>query len=70
MRFQPSGPLYRLIKGLLRLTFRVYYRTIDVRGLERLPVEGPVLLVAAEKRRARTASPRVLLKGDGAADLL
>ena len=31
---------------------------------------GPVLLVAAEKRRARSASPRELLNGDGAAALL
>ena len=38
--------LHRLIKGLLRVAFRLYYRTIDVQGLDRLPAQGPVLLVA------------------------
>ena len=36
----------RLIRVLLRVALRLYYRTIDVQGLDRLPAKGPVLLVA------------------------
>ena len=35
-----------VIKGLLRVAFRVYYRSIRVQGMERFPPTGPVLLVA------------------------
>ncbi|MFQ5927718.1 MAG: 1-acyl-sn-glycerol-3-phosphate acyltransferase, partial [Terriglobia bacterium] len=35
-----------LIKVFLRVAFRVYYRSIHVRGMEHFPKEGPVLLVA------------------------
>jgi len=35
-----------VIKGLLRIAFRVYYRSIQVQGMERFPPKGPVLLVA------------------------
>ena len=35
-----------LIKGLLRIAFLVYYRSIQVQGIERFPAKGPVLLVA------------------------
>ena len=42
-----SRPWLRpVIKGLLRLAFRVYYRSIQVQGMEHFPREGPVLLVA------------------------
>ena len=34
------------VKAFLRVTLRLYYRSIQVKGLERLPREGPVLLVA------------------------
>ena len=45
MSFPTSG-LRLLIRGLLRVAFRVYFRSIQVQGLERLPGQGPVLLVA------------------------
>ena len=45
MTSSASG-LRLLIKGLLRVAFRVYYRSIQVQGIERLPARGPVLLVA------------------------
>ena len=35
-----------LIKGFLRLAFRAYFRGVHVRGLEEVPHDGPVLLVA------------------------
>ena len=35
-----------IIKTFLRITFRVYYRSIQVQGLDNFPKEGPVLLVA------------------------
>ena len=35
-----------LLKGFLRLAFRVYYRSIQVKGLDHFPKHGPVLLVA------------------------
>ena len=35
-----------VITGLLRLAFRLYFRSITVQGLERFPARGPVLLVA------------------------
>ena len=35
-----------VIKGVLRVAFRVYYRSIRVQGMERFPPTGPVLLVA------------------------
>ncbi len=35
-----------VIKGLLRIAFRVYYQSIQVQGMERFPPKGPVLLVA------------------------
>ena len=35
-----------LIKGLLRIAFRVYYRSVQVQGAESVPEEGAVLLVA------------------------
>ena len=46
LRPEPGGLLRRLIKALLRVAFRAYYSDIDVQGMERLPAEGPVLLVA------------------------
>ena len=35
-----------LIKGLLRITIRVYYRSIQVQGARSIPEEGALLLVA------------------------
>ena len=35
-----------LIKGLLRIAFRVYYRSVQVQGAESIPKEGALLLVA------------------------
>jgi 1-acyl-sn-glycerol-3-phosphate acyltransferase len=35
-----------LIKGFLRIAFRMYYRSIQVQGAEVIPKEGAVLLVA------------------------
>jgi len=35
-----------LIKGILRIAFRLYYRSTQVQGTERFPAKGPVLLVA------------------------
>lgn len=35
-----------LIKGFLRAAFRAYFRGIHVRGIESVPVHGPVLFVA------------------------
>ena len=35
-----------LIKGLLRIAFRIYYRSIQVQGASSLPTEGAVLLVS------------------------
>ncbi len=35
-----------LIKGLLRIVLRLYYRSIQVQGAEAIPAEGAVLLVA------------------------
>jgi 1-acyl-sn-glycerol-3-phosphate acyltransferase len=35
-----------VIGGLLRAAFRLYFRSINVHGIERFPEEGPVLLVA------------------------
>ena len=35
-----------LITGLLRVAFKLYFRSINVQGLERFPQQGPVLLVA------------------------
>ena len=45
MAFSASG-LRLLIKGLLRIAFRVYFRSIHVQGIERFPARGAVLLVA------------------------
>ena len=35
-----------VIGGLLRVAFKLYFRSINVHGLERFPERGPVLLVA------------------------
>lgn len=35
-----------LIKGLLRIAFRVYYRSLQVQGADAVPKEGALLLVA------------------------
>jgi len=45
LRSKSTGLLRGLIKALLRVAFRAYYSNIDVQGMERLPAEGPVLLV-------------------------
>jgi glycerol-3-phosphate O-acyltransferase/dihydroxyacetone phosphate acyltransferase len=37
---------YRLLRALGRLALRWFYREIEVVGMERLPVEGPVLLAS------------------------
>jgi len=37
---------YRLLRALGRLALRWFYRDIEVVGMERLPVEGPVLLAS------------------------
>jgi 1-acyl-sn-glycerol-3-phosphate acyltransferase len=38
--------IYRLVRGLFRAGLFGYFRRIDVEGLDRVPAEGPVLLVA------------------------
>ena len=48
-----------VIKGLLRVAFRVYYRSIQVQGMERFPPKGPVLLVA--NRPSSLLDPAVLV---------
>lgn len=40
------GGTYRLVRGLLRLGLKAYFREIEVRGLERLEAPGPCVLVA------------------------
>lgn len=42
----PRNWLRVLVKGFLRVAFRIYYRSIQVQGMELVPREGPVLLVA------------------------
>src|SRR5690242_826541 len=37
---------YRLIRRLVRLLLRIFYRRIDVAGLERVPAAGPVVIAA------------------------
>jgi len=37
---------YRLLRALGRLALRWFYRDIEVIGMERLPIEGPVLLAS------------------------
>ena len=45
MNSSTSG-LRLLTRGLLRVALRVYFRSIRVQGIERLPAQGAVLLVA------------------------
>lgn len=42
----PRQWLRALARGFLAIALRVYYRSLQVQGLERLPGDGPVLLVA------------------------
>ena len=37
---------YRLVRALVRVLVRVFYRRIDVIGLERVPERGPLIVVA------------------------
>ena len=41
-----TGGLRFLITGLVRVALRVYFRAIHVHGIDRLPVQGAVMLVA------------------------
>ncbi len=41
-----SSWLRLLVKGFLNVAFRLYYRSIRVQGIEHLPDQGPLLLVA------------------------
>ncbi|MBI4229721.1 MAG: 1-acyl-sn-glycerol-3-phosphate acyltransferase [Planctomycetes bacterium] len=41
-----KGLIRTAVLLFLRIAFRVYYRAIHVQGLERVPAQGPVLLVA------------------------
>ena len=34
---------YRLLRAFLRIAVRVFYRQVEVVGLENVPVEGPVI---------------------------
>ncbi len=38
--------IYRLIRFLFRITNRFYFRTLQVKGLENIPKDGPVFIVA------------------------
>jgi 1-acyl-sn-glycerol-3-phosphate acyltransferase len=38
--------LYGVVRAIARLLLRIFYRRIDVVGLEHLPVDGPVIVVA------------------------
>src|SRR5688572_9189585 len=40
------APFYRFIRGLLRAALGFYYREIEVAGEERIPAQGPLLLLA------------------------
>lgn len=37
---------YRLVRGVIRLLLRLFYRRVDVVGAERVPAEGPLIVVA------------------------
>jgi len=37
---------YRILRALGRLALRWFYRDVEVVGIERVPVEGPVLLAS------------------------
>src|ERR1051325_3081004 len=50
---------YAIIRGLVRLLLAVFYRRIEVHGLERVPARGP-LLVAANHHNA-LVDPMLLL---------
>jgi len=39
-------PGYQLVRTVIRLLLRLFYRRIDVVGRERIPATGPVLAVA------------------------
>src|ERR1043165_9950973 len=40
------GVLYRLIRSLVRLGLRAFFRDIEVRGAENLPPDGPCIVAA------------------------
>jgi 1-acyl-sn-glycerol-3-phosphate acyltransferase len=49
MSADPAGRLpfgYRLVRGIARLLLRTQYRRIEVAGREKVPLEGPAVLVA------------------------
>jgi glycerol-3-phosphate O-acyltransferase / dihydroxyacetone phosphate acyltransferase len=37
---------YRLVRGVIRLLLRLFYRRVDVVGAERIPLRGPVIITA------------------------
>lgn len=42
-----AGPvLYRVIRALVRLLVRIFYRRVEVVGAERIPARGPLILAA------------------------
>lgn len=58
--------LYGVVRAIVRLLLRIFYRRIEVVGLEHLPADGPVILVANHHNGAidgallMTVSPRPL----------
>src|SRR5262245_2137407 len=45
MRALPDA-LRLIVTALLRLAMRVYFRSIQIQGIERIPATGPALIVA------------------------
>ena len=42
-----AGPaLYRVIRALVRVLVRVFYRRVEVAGAERIPAAGPLIVAA------------------------
>ena len=42
----PTAMGYRLVRGVIRLLLRLFYRRVDVIGAERIPASGPLIIAA------------------------
>src|SRR5262247_4176503 len=42
----PTAMGYRLVRGVIRLLLRLFYRRVDVVGAERIPSRGPLIITA------------------------